>query len=386
MAGRILIIVDGPAALTYGTPMVTALRQRKYTVQVAPTAYPGPSATAFVSELAWTTLSGHPCKTIETLDAEAFRQQDLILLAPVSHQVLDIFLRGKALEYLQAAGKPVLAAVPRLSSDPQEDPTEFLAKMPPRSILLQGDTLLDLGAMGTLKAPSLEALLLTVDSILSKNDLAGKRVLITAGPTAEDIDPVRFLTNRSSGKMGIALATAAALRGAEVQLVHGPIQTTVPALTNLHAVPVRSAEEMHHAVLECWTNLDIAILAAAVADFRPDHYAPQKIKKVDGQALILNLRRTPDILAELGTFETRPFLVGFAAESDDVEVNALLKLRKKHCDLICANDIRKPGCGFAVDTNQITLYSPEEAPLHLPLKPKRELADDILNEIVRRMK
>lgn len=378
MPGRILLIPDGPAALTYAPELIARLRQRKYTVQVAPTAYAGPSALAFISELAWTTLSGHPCLPIEKLTDEEFLKHDLILLGPVTQQVLEIFCRGKALEYLQKAGRPLIALPARLASDTPVDIEDFKTKMPQNSLLSQGDETLEMGAMGTLKVTGIDDLLCQIDATLGKNDLKAMHILVTAGPTVEDIDPVRFLTNRSTGKMGVALATAAALRGAEVTLVHGPLQTTIPAMPNLHCVPIRSAEEMHSAVMARWTQMDVAILAAAVADFRPDHYAEQKIKKVDGQALILNLRRTPDILAELGSQEKRPFLIGFAAESDDVEINALTKLRKKHCDVICANDIRKPGCGFAADTNQITLYSPDKPPLHLPMKDKRELAHDIL--------
>lgn len=385
MAGRILIIADGPAALSYAPELITRLRQKKYTVQVAPTAYDGPSALAFVSELAWATISGHPCKAIEKLDAEAFRQQDLILLAPVSPQVLEVFRRGKALAYLQEAGKPVLAVPARLPDAVDENPVLFQTQMPSRSRLCLGETPLELGAMGALKITPTETLLHFVDAALSKNDLQGKSALITAGPTAEDLDPVRYLTNRSTGKMGVALAIAAAVRGAEVHLIHGPLQTTLPELPNLHAISVRSAAQMHQAVVDHWHHLDFAILAAAVADFTPDHYVPQKIKKIDGQSLILHLLRTPDILAELGSREDHPYLVGFAAESDDVEINAINKLRKKRCDLICANDIRKPGCGFATDTNQITLYSPDEAPMQLPLKDKAEVAHDILNHIAKHL-
>ena len=389
MAGRILLIPDGPASLLYATELVERLRQKRYSVQVAPTAYDGPSATAFVSELSWATLSGHPCRAIEALDEAAFREQDLILLGPVSPRVFSIFCQGKALAYLQAAGRPVLGLLPQLTQGEAppalpENPS-FSQTMPPGSCLLAGGVPHSLGALGTLFLPPLEEVLSQVDRLLSPQDYTGKRVLITAGPTAEDLDPVRFLTNRSTGKMGFALARDAALRGAQVLLVHGPVSLPVPRLPNLTAIAVRSASQMHQAVMENWQEQDLAILAAAVADFQPLHCAETKIKKGESQELSLPLKRTPDILATLGALPRRPFLVGFAAESDDVEANAQLKLRKKHCDLLCANDVRKPGCGFAVDTNQVTILAPDAPPLHLPLKSKEEVAHSILSEILRRL-
>ena len=384
MAGRILMVTDGPASVSYATGLLTRLRNAKYSIQVAPTAYAGPSALAFVSELAWTTLSGHTCFPIGEINAEALRKHDLLLLAPVSRQVLDIFMRGDALKSIQEAGRPVVAILPRILGEEPIPQDDFDAAMPPRSTLIQGNTPLELGAMGRLAVPSIETAAMHVDAALSRNDFAGRRILVTAGPTAEDIDPVRYLTNRSSGKMGVALAAAAAIRGASVLLVHGPMQVTPPEFPRLRRIGVRSAEEMHRAVMENWSGLDIAILAAAVADFRPDHYAEQKIRKIDGQSMVLHLRRTPDILAELGSSPEHPFLVGFAAESNDVEANAIIKMRRKHCDMICANDIMKPGCGFSTDTNQITIYSPGYEPHTLKLKEKSALADDILAVIAER--
>ena len=143
---------------------------------------------------------------------------------------------------------------------------------------------------------------------------------------------------------------------------------------------------MHRASSEYWSSSHIAVLAAAVADFTPDHYAESKIKKKSGQGLALNLVRTNDILAEIGSLGQKPFLVGFAAESDDVEINALVKLRKKHCDMLCANDIREPGAGFAVDTNRITIYDCDGNAIPLPMLSKREAAKRIINEIAKRVK
>jgi phosphopantothenoylcysteine decarboxylase / phosphopantothenate---cysteine ligase len=388
MSGKILLIPDGPASLLYGAELVSRLGKKHYTVQVAPTAYGGPSALAFVGELSWTTLSGHPCLPIEKLDREVFRQQDLVMLSPVSPRVLEVFCRGKAREELLAAGKPVLAVLPVVSGESPVDSAALEALLPPGSRVLQSETPFALGAMGSLGLPSLDTLLFHAEQLLTRQDLAGLSILVTAGPTVEDIDPVRFLSNRSTGKMGVALAMDAALRGARVTLVHGPISAPPPAgLPGLTCIPVRSAQQMHQAVMEHWQDANVAILAAAVADFQPLHYENTKIKKSDDkeQGLVLPLKRTPDILATLGSLPKRPYLVGFAAESDDMEFNAAVKLRKKHCDLICANDIRKPGCGFAVDTNQVTLLSPDAEPMVLPLWEKTRLAHEILSEIKARI-
>lgn len=254
-------------------------------------------------------------------------------------------------------------------------------------VLLWGNELPPGLPPGSVALPEFEAeeILPRLEQLSSPQDFAGKTVLVTAGPTVEDIDPVRFLTNRSSGKMGVAVAWAFAVRGARVLLVHGPMTAEVSKLADLERIPVRSAQQMHDAVREHWHEAQVAVLCAAVADFRPDHYVPQKIKKIEGEGMVLHLERTPDILAELGALPNHPFLVGFAAETDDVEINALNKLRKKHCDLLCANDIRKPGSGFAGDTNQITIYAPDGMVRALPMLSKQGAAYCIVDEVARRM-
>jgi phosphopantothenoylcysteine decarboxylase/phosphopantothenate--cysteine ligase len=189
--------------------------------------------------------------------------------------------------------------------------------------------------------------------------------------------------------MGLALAEAAFCRGAEVTVIHGPLPSlefpVFPA--QLHLLPVRSAREMHQAVLSAMANCDIAILCAAVADYAPSSCAASKIKKQPDEALHLCLERTPDILATLGSLPApRPFLVGFAAESDDLEENAALKLKAKHCDIICANDITRPGCGFAVPTNCVTMFFQDGTPaMELSLLSKDETAVRILDQVVKRL-
>jgi phosphopantothenoylcysteine decarboxylase / phosphopantothenate---cysteine ligase len=210
--------------------------------------------------------------------------------------------------------------------------------------------------------------------------LARRRIVVTAGPTIEDIDPVRFLGNRSSGRMGFALAKEAAKRGADVTLIAGPTSLDAPAVGAV--VRVRSAREMHAAVMDAAASADVVIMAAAVADFTPQAGArPSKIEK--GEGLTLELQRTPDILAELGAARRggrRPVLVGFAAQTGDPVPAARQKCVKKHVDLIVANDVTAPGSGFDVPTNQVTLVTARAADA-LPLLTKAEVAAAVLDRV-----
>ncbi len=215
-------------------------------------------------------------------------------------------------------------------------------------------------------------------------DLRGLRTLVTAGPTVEDIDPVRFISNRSSGLMGVCLAQEAARRGADVILIHGPLSVGPPRHQRIACVPVRGAVQMHDQVMRQALHCHVAIMAAAVADFTPAHKAEQKIKKQSAdETWTLELVRTPDILAELGTLPEgeRPLLVGFAAESEQLDANARAKLERKRCDLLCANDISQKDSGFAVSTNRVTLYSRDGDAIPLPLMTKNKLAHRIWDRI-----
>lgn len=214
-----------------------------------------------------------------------------------------------------------------------------------------------------------------------KSDLIGKKVLVTAGPTVEDIDPVRFISNRSTGKMGVALAAAAAARGAEVALVHGPLAVPCPTAPNIECIAVRSANQMHSAVMDISGTIDIAIMAAAVADYRSSSIALQKIKKNGNSKLSIELLPTRDILAELGSMGSPPYLIGFAAESENLIANARSKMRLKRCDMICANDISDATSGFAVDSNRITILTAKGEIFELPQLSKKQAAEEILNRI-----
>ena len=211
-----------------------------------------------------------------------------------------------------------------------------------------------------------------------KQTLAGKKILVTAGGTVEPLDPVRYLGNRSTGRMGYAVAEAAVLRGADVVLVSGPTALQVP--TGVRHIPVESARDMHDAVLKEFESADAVVKAAAVADYRPARVAVDKIKKKDAE-LQLTLVRNPDILKELGEKKQHQILMGFAAETQNVEEYAKGKLEKKNLDFIVANDVSKKDAGFGVDTNCIIVFSREGNKESYPLMKKRELADILLDKI-----
>lgn len=213
-------------------------------------------------------------------------------------------------------------------------------------------------------------------------ELAGKRVLITAGPTHEAIDPVRFIGNHSSGKMGVQLAEQAALMGAHVTLVCGP--SHVPSSSAVKRIDVTSAQQMHDATVPLFAQTDIAILAAAVADYRPKHVAGQKLKKKDA-ALTIELEPTPDILATLGAKKIHQILIGFALETENGMENAFDKLKRKNCDMIVLNSLSDTGAGFGHDTNQVTVLDSMGKVVTFGLRSKAEVAEDILDLISKRL-
>jgi phosphopantothenoylcysteine decarboxylase/phosphopantothenate--cysteine ligase len=223
---------------------------------------------------------------------------------------------------------------------------------------------------------SVDSIVGYVAALLEKSgELKGKRFLVTAGPTAEDIDPVRFITNRSSGKMGFAIAQAARARGAEVSLVSGPSALTFPGV-----VRVRTTEEMRRAVAERYDNMDAVIMAAAPLDFRPKNVSAQKIKKAQAIPAI-DLEHTPDILQELGARKNGKVLVGFAAETEDLSKNARAKLKAKNLDFIVVNPVGGPDSGFDSDTNQASIIDKAGAVQEIPLQSKSNMAEIILDRV-----
>ena len=241
-----------------------------------------------------------------------------------------------------------------------------------------GDLACGYEGKGRLAAP--ERILERIGQLIGRSrDFEGKSVLITAGPTREALDPIRFISNRSTGKMGYALADAATSRGAEVILVSGPSALSAPK--NAKRVDVETAIEMREAVMAHGPKSDVIIMAAAVADYRPQSKSSQKIKKTEPQVELV-LERNPDILAELGTKKAAgQILVGFSMETENLVDNAIQKMKKKKTDLMVANDVSQPGAGFGGDTNIVWLITPSGDKKQLPMMPKRRLADIILDEV-----
>jgi phosphopantothenoylcysteine decarboxylase/phosphopantothenate--cysteine ligase len=245
-----------------------------------------------------------------------------------------------------------------------------------------GEGYLACGWIGKGRLAEPEEIVAAAEAILRpEGPLRGQKVLVTAGPTYEDFDPVRYIGNRSSGRMGYAIAAEAARRGALVTLVTGPTSIEAPPVRDV--VKVRGAAEMHQAVMSRAGDADVIVMAAAVADYAPVDRAGQKVAK-DGDTLTLVLRKTPDILGELGQRRIAtgggPLLIGFAAETEDVVAHAAAKRERKHADLIVANDVSRRDAGFDVDTNAVTIVGPAGAET-LPLQSKQRVAAEILNRV-----
>lgn len=314
---------------------------------------------------------------------------DLLLVAPATANTLARFAQGHADDFLSAmflATRAPVVLAPAMNSQMYAHPAVVrnLALLRERgaTIVEPGSGYLACGWVGQGRLAELEQILAAVSAGLRgpASALTGRRVLITAGPTYEDIDPVRFIGNRASGRMGFALATEAVRRGAQVTVITGP--SRVPAPSGAEVVQVRSAADMHAAVMARADAADVVIMAAAVADYTLDP-AAQKIAKADGP-LVLTLRRTRDILADVGALPSRaqgrPVLIGFAAETHDVVAHARGKLERKKADLIVANDVSRTDAGFDVDQNAVTLISATDV-TEVPLQPKLGVARHILDRV-----
>ena len=384
---RILLIVDGPGVMTHTAPLVTSLLAQGVTVRVALTE----SARLLVGDYFTTMLSGTPLVSYPDISEKVLDDSDAVLVAPASEKLARQICEEEWLARWRRVKGPVMIAPGFL---PQEDTAEArkaltaLGSGAVHWLMAEGETT-DMGALGKLDVASSERCLEAAMTALTKPELAGLRILITCGPTAEDFDPVRFVTNRSTGRMGVALARMAAWRGADVTLVHGPMSWPVPPNDGIHACPVRSAQSMYEAVMARVGEADMAILCAAVADFTPIECSSVKIKKqgrADG-VFSLEMKRTPDILNSIGHQDGRhPFLVGFAAESDHVQAYAQAKLEAKNCDMLCANDVTKPGSGFAVGTNQVTVFMRDGSVTELPQMSKEDVARRVLDIALREMR
>jgi len=355
-----------------------------------------PAATRFVAPLTFQALTGAPV-LLDLFDPAAqstyghlamARLADLVVVAPATADLLARLRAGMADDAVTttvlAATCPVLLA-PAMNTRMWRNPVtqENVAALRGRGMQLCGPAAGELadGDVGEGRLAEPADIALAAARLLGRQDLAGRRVLVTAGPTREPIDPVRFVSNPSSGKMGYALARVAARRGAEVVLVSGP--TDLPDPEGLRVVRVVTAEEMAGAVDAEAAAMDLFVGAAAVSDYRPARPAPQKIRKGPGDETLV-LARTPDILAGLGErFAGRagaPVLVGFAAETEEVIARAREKLRRKRCDLVVANKVGAPGAGFGGDSNRVALVSASE--LAEIEGPKEKVAEAILDWIL----
>ena len=394
---RITLGVTGGVAAYKAAELVRRLQQDGFSVQVVMTR----GAREFITPLTFAALSGQ--KVITDLFAESggeanlesaiehiavAQRTDLLLVAPATADILAKFARGIADDFLTtlylASTAPVVVApamnVNMWNHAATQENIEMLRARGAK-VVDPDEGYLACGMTGAGRLAGQEAIVAAVHEALhAVRDLAGEKVLVTAGPTREKLDPVRYLTNRSSGKMGYAVAEAAAQRGAQVILVSGPTSLEAPA--GVECIDVQSAEEMHRAVLEKVASCSIAIFAAAVSDYRPAEPNGQKVKR-NKESMTLALEPTPDILASVARNKGERFIVGFAAETEHVAENARKKLAAKNADLIVANDVTAEGAGFDHDTNIVTLFARDGRDLALPRMSKTEVAQHILDEVVR---
>jgi len=391
---KILLGVTGSIAAYKSLLLVRLLVKEGASVRVIQT----PASRDFVTPLSLSTLSKNPVlsdlthENTWTNHVEWGRWADLMLIAPLSCNTLAKMAYGLCDNLLLAtylsATCPVVAA-PAMDEDMWRHPStktnlERLLTFGNKVIPVEKGELAS-GLYGDGRMAEPEAILAFIDEHFfseKKRDLAGRRALVTAGPTYEAIDPVRFIGNHSSGKMGIAIAKELAERGAQVDLVLGPSseQTEIPGVA---VVRVVSADEMYIASMERFPRVDIAVMSAAVADYTPTVKSPEKIKKNSG-TLVLELEKTKDILQSLGSQKREgQILAGFALETKDGNKYALDKLKSKNADLIVLNDLSDEGAGFGFDTNKVTIFQRDGRMTAYARKPKQEVAKDIVDKIVK---
>lgn len=396
LEGRTVVLaVTGSIAAYKIANLASMLVKLKADVQVLMTQ----NATQFINPVTFETLTGQKC-LIDTFDRNfqysvehvaLAKKADVVLVAPASANVIGKIANGIADDMLtttvMACPCPKIIS-PAMNTNMYENPIvqENLGKLRRHgyTVIEPEVGLLACKDIGAGKLPSEEALLDYINKeIHFEKDLAGKRVLVTAGPTVEAIDPVRFISNHSTGRMGYSLARVAMERGAEVTLVTGP--TSIPVPRFVKVVEIQSAQEMFEAVTAVSDVQDIIIKAAAVADYTPVSAASEKIKKAD-KAGAIELKRTVDILKYLGEHKKEnQFLCGFSMETENMLANSRKKLESKNLDMVIANNLKVEGAGFGVDTNVITIITKEQD-TELPLMSKEEAAIAILDSIVGQMR
>lgn len=389
LTGKTIVLgVTGSIAAYKTANLASMLVKQNASVHVIMTQ----NATNFITPMTFETLTGNKC-IVDTFDrnfnfevkhVSLAKKADLILVAPCTANVIGKMAGGICDDMLTTtlcATKAKILIAPAMNTGMWENPIvqDNISKLqkygchvitPVVGRLACGDT-------GSGKMPEPEVLMehILLQAAREKT-LSGKRVLISAGPTQEAIDPVRYITNHSSGKMGYALAKMAALKGADVTLVSGPV--SIKAFSGIDVVSVKSAQDMYEAVTSRSAEADIIIMCSAVADYTPAEYHDQKVKKKD-EDMSIPLKRTQDILKYLGEHKCDgQMLIGFSMETENLMENSRKKLTKKNADIICANSVNENKTGFAVDTNQVTLITQEEVK-ELPLCSKEETAEMILD-------
>lgn len=391
---KILLCVTGGIAVYKAVALTSKLVQQGAEVKVIMSQ----SACKFVTPLSFQALSRNEVftDTFEEKNPAVISHIDLadwadvVLVAPATANVIGKLANGLADDMitttLLASTAPVWIA-PAMNVHMYDHPAvkhnmERLVSFGYRFIE-PGEGFLACGYVGKGRLEEPETIVEGLKRYFQKQDektLTGKKVLVTAGPTVEKVDPVRFFTNRSTGKMGYAIAEAAASLGAEVILVSGP--TNLPDPPKVQTIRVESAEEMFHAVMEHYEKTDVVIKSAAVADYRPKFVSDMKMKKQDGDS-VLELERTKDILKTLGERKEHQVLVGFAAETNNVEEYAKGKLAKKNLDYVVANNVTISGAGFGTDTNLVTIYKKDGTSISLPMMSKQDVAYALLEEVAK---
>ena len=391
LAGRSIVLgVTGGIAAYKAVEIASRLKKAGAEVRVVMTR----AAASFVAPLTFREITGQAVATSMWTEIPAHHVEhialaelaDLVLVAPATANFIAKAAAGIADDLLTTtvlATRAPLYIAPAMNTGMWENPVtqENVMRLRDRGVQVipPAEGLLACGTTGEGRLPEPEEIVAAVERHFAAAEiLAGRRIIVTAGGTEEALDPVRYLSNRSTGRMGYAVAAEAARRGAEVILVSAPTHLDTPA--GVRRVDVRSAREMYDAVMAEYENADAVVKAAAVADYRPAEIAPQKIKKSDGE-LTITLARNPDILMELGRKKTRQVLVGFAAETENVETYAQGKLLKKNLDFIVANNVAEKDAGFSVGTNRVKIFFKDGRAEEHPLMAKSELAGIILDRL-----
>jgi phosphopantothenoylcysteine decarboxylase/phosphopantothenate--cysteine ligase len=386
---RIVLGITGGIAAYKSAELTREFIKKEAAVRVVMTK----NAAEFITPLTLQTLCGHPVFTdmyapltdFDMAHISLAEYADVIVIAPATANIIGKIAAGMADDILTttvlATKAPVLIC-PAMNVNMYDNAIvkENISRLTARGYLLMEPGYGELACKteGYGRLPELQDIVEEVESILTPKDLQGETILVTAGPTREPFDPVRYITNYSSGKMGYALAIAAKRRGAKVTLISGP--TALPAPWDIKFVAVASAVDMRDAVMEHLDSATVVIKAAAVADYRPSLRSAAKIKK-GGGGLDLQLERNPDIILEVGRKKGNCILVGFAVETENLVENARNKMKKKNMDIIVANDVTKEGAGFGYDTNIIKILSPDGEIESIALMSKMEVADRILDRV-----